>query len=183
MSTSYVRCDEDVYEMLHELITEYRFDLVDCEATIALYFAANDKGHAMKARGHQVLGKCKINNLVDRAQGKTDVTIFLDMDWWKDASSRRQRALLHHELSHVEVYDPEDGTDDLDRPVLKSRYGDWDNDGFYQLAKLYGEDSCERINLAIVQEALNQMEMFGDEPTIPMDQPEAEQPKRKKVKA
>lgn len=175
MSTGYTRCDEDVYEMLRELMNEYRTDLIETEAKIHLLFAVSDKGHATKAKGQKILGKCKINSLIDHTQGMADATITLDMKWWKDASSRRRRALLHHELSHIETYDSEDGLDDSGRPALKSRHGDWDFDGFVRLVKLYGEDSCERINLTFIQKALNQLEMFEDEPEQEQEQEATEE--------
>jgi hypothetical protein len=154
MATTYQKCDETVRELLDELLEKYRGDLVDAEATIELLFAFG----GIRKEGMLVLGRCKINSLQDRAEGKCDVTITLDGDRWPHLPDKRRRALLHHELSHIEDWDVEDhGTDDLGRPALKARHGDWSFDGFDRILDLYGDQSIEHANLAMIAEKHRQM--------------------------
>lgn len=175
MPKYFKECDESVRAQLDGLIAQYRRDLIAADASIALLFAYGDEGKpALKHRGQVVLGSCKINSLQDRIEGKSDATIVLDGDRYPQMSTRRQLALLHHELSHIARWDvDEHGTDDLDRPALKSQYADFEFDGFHEVIRLYGDDSIEVANLRSVAEEHRQLGLpfsvvaaEGDSPLI-----------------
>lgn len=164
MPTTYAPCGPDEYALLTALIDEHRGDLKAVGATITLLFAYGDDGKpAMKKKNQRILGMAKINNLKDRVEGKGDATITLDGDWWHDKTNRRRLALLHHELSHIGT-DDDQKHDDIDRPILKSIPGDWENDGFYAVARIYGDDAPEVAYLKGVQAGIAQRGLpFGEE--------------------
>jgi hypothetical protein len=165
VATTYQKCDETVRELLGELLEQYRGDLQDAGATIELLFAFGSDGKpALKSRGQIVLGRCKINSLQDRAEGKADATIVLDGNRWPHWPEQRRLAVLHHELTHIDTWERGDGDrDDLGRPSLKIRYGDWDFDGFHQMIELYGAFSVESRNLKIIAETHQQLQLpFAD---------------------
>jgi hypothetical protein len=73
---------------------------------------------------------------------------------------QRRRALLHHELTHIEAWDRT--RDDIGRPALQTRHGDWNFDGFHRIVELYGEQSVEYRNLAMIAEMHRQLNLpFG----------------------
>lgn len=151
MATTYLPADDHARSILRGLIAEHRPDLKRAGVDIRLLFAIKQPGKsglaigpAMKSRGQRVLGKCKVNGLADREAGKTDVTITLDGSWWASATDRRRQALLHHEVSHIDLWDGE--RDEDGRPKLKAAHADWDFDGFHDLLDLYGRDSVEHAN-------------------------------------
>lgn len=156
MATTYEPADGETYGLLKDLYLEHRDDLANTDAKILLLFAYGDDGKpAMKCRGMRAMGTCKVHCYKDKVQGKPDATITLDGTWWLTATPRQRLALLHHELSHIDVYHGE--LDALGRCDLRSRRGDWDGDGFHEVLALYGEDSCEYHNLQTIAEHHRQM--------------------------
>lgn len=158
MAKYYQECGPDVYEVLAELIEEYRHDLKACGARISLLFITSLEGDepALKHHGQPVAGRCHINGLQDRAEGKADATITLDVHMWNKRSPEWRKALLHHELTHIARWDRSITPDPLDRPTLKPRHGDWENDGFFEIAAIYGDDAPEVRYLRAVEERLGQ---------------------------
>lgn len=158
MATILTRADDDAYAMLADLIAEHRTDLADCdvEPRILLLFAASDQAGkpAMKHRGMRCLGQCKVHSYRDKVEGKPDATITLDAEWWEDAPHRRQLALLHHELSHIDRYDGV--IDDGGWARLQSRPGDFEFDGFHEVMQIYGDDAPEQRNINGILEVQRQ---------------------------
>jgi hypothetical protein len=70
-----------------------------------------------------------------------DAVIMLDRPGWALRSERRRLALLHHEISHIKIYEGE--RDKIDRPDIRIRNADYEGDGFHELIDLYGADSVE----------------------------------------
>jgi hypothetical protein len=156
MAKVFSECGAEEYSLLDSLIRRYRDDLAAAKARVTLLFAADeDGGPALLHHGQQVAGMAKVNSYRDKVEGKADATITLDEDSWRGRTERQRRALLHHELSHVGwergKYDP------LGRPKLHSVHGDWENDGFYEICRIYGEDAPERRYLEGVRERLRQI--------------------------
>lgn len=163
MATTYFPAPDEVRRVLDELIEEYRPDLTrHGEVKIGLTMAVGYKGKvAMKTKGQRILGKCKINGPLDKAQGKPDADVTLDGDYWAVSSQRRRKALMHHELSHIAEFDGD--RDELTkRANLVVRNGDWNFDGFHECVELYGEDSAEAANLNMIAERHRQLDLpFG----------------------
>lgn len=162
MPATFHKADESVYAMLAELIKTYRDDLRLARAQITLLFAVSTNGRpAMTHHGFSVLGRVQVNSLQDRAEGKGDATIVFDGDKWPEMSEARRKALMHHELSHIDRWGGK--LDALSRPRLSLRPGDWQNDGFNQVVAIYGNDAPERRWLNSVEEMLSQGTLFdGD---------------------
>lgn len=185
MPTTYVEADPAAVKLLEKLITEHREDLVQADANVTLLFAHGTltrfgiRKPAMKSRGHQVLGKCKVNSIADRAEGKGDATIVVDGDRWDQLSEGRRRALLHHELSHIAVWGGK--TDADDRPKLKLQHADFDFDGFHAVIDLYGVEAVEAANLQRVIEDHRQLVLpFAEGPVAAAPEPK---PARTRTKA
>jgi len=93
--------------------------------------------------GVKALGICRKIPLKERALGRGDAEICLDGEWWKDAPEPEQRALLDHELHHIEVKIIEGAMacDDLGRPLLKIRKHDYELGLFTIIAQRHGRHS------------------------------------------
>jgi hypothetical protein len=150
MATIYHPPTHDALALLDELRREHRQDLELAEARIALIFATSDKPDKppMTSKGQRVLGKCKVHGLSDKAAGTADATIWIDAIAWSVRSANQNRALLHHELEHIAIWENERGDDG--RPMLKSRNADFQFDGFHEIIERYGADACEASNVARV---------------------------------
>jgi hypothetical protein len=147
MATIYHEPTPDALALLDELRREYRQDLEQAEALITLIFATSDKPDKppMTSKGQRVLGKCKVHGLSDKAAGTADATIWIDAIAWSVRSVNQNRALLHHELEHIAIWENERGDDG--RPMLKSRNADFQFDGFHEIIERYGADACEALNV------------------------------------
>jgi Putative phage metallopeptidase len=70
-------------------------------------------------------------------------------DEWQDAELL---ALMDHELTHVKLVIDEQGAlvrDDVNRPKLKLRKHDWQNGGFYSVAKKH-KDMARDVQAIVV---------------------------------
>lgn len=157
--------DPGAYDILAGLVKRYRSDLEGCGAQITILFAFSLKAGkpAIKHRGQSVDGSAEVNSLKDRVQGKGDATITLNGDTWTAKTAKRKTALVHHELCHIGVHVDGDGMpkhDDLGRPELRGVFGDWENDGFYEIARLYGDDAPEVRYLNGVQRTIAERQLL-----------------------
>ena len=160
---TYETAPDDAQTMLDDLIQTHRHDLVRAEAEIMLRFAYGEfeggvlKRPALKVRGKRAAGKCKVHSPDDRASGTRDVTITIDGDLWPRLSEQRRRALVHHELCHIDHWSGDRDNDS--RPLLKARQGDWDFDGFHEVLSLYGAESFEASHLNVIAETHRQLDL------------------------
>ena len=164
MATIYHAPTPDALALLAELRREYRGDLDLAEADIRLVFASSDKPDKppMARKGQRVLGKCKVHGLADKAAGTADATITLDAVAWSLRSANQNRALLHHELEHIDTWHGD--RDDDGRPLLKSRNADFEFDGFHSIIARYGADACEVANVSRVIKRHQGVFAFDAEP-------------------
>lgn len=151
--------------MANTLLFEFdtHMPLINAKTTIDFVFAYSEKDEktgnpindALTHNGYKVIGIAKAVPLKDRALGRSDAEIALDGDWWGDATDQQQRALLDHELHHLEVKIDKRGIvkDDLGRAVIKIRKHDYDFGWFNIIAKRHGGASIER---AQANDILNQ---------------------------
>ena len=116
------------------------------------YADLDDEGQpcndAITLRGHRAYGLSKIINLKDRAKGNGDAEILIDHDFWVTIPEAQQRALLDHELNHIQVCVTKTGVaklDDLGRPKLKLRKHDIEVGWFSSVAQRHGVHSMEQI--------------------------------------
>lgn len=153
MST-YEKCPKSVTDLSHEVLCEYprHKPLLDYRVTVDYVFAESDKDEdgnpindAIKHHGVKALAVARKTTLKQRALGLADAEICIDYDWWQEASVPEQKALLDHELYHLEVMMNEEGVmkDDLGRPKLKLRPHDWQFGWFNCIAHEHGKHSQE----------------------------------------
>ena len=165
---TFQKCESDVEQIVDELLHEYQThrQTVEAEVKVDLIFAfanvdedGEKKGVALKLHGIRALGITKATSLKDRVMGRGDVEILLDGDWWKTATIEEQRALVDHELTHIEVCVDEHGvieTDDYHRPIVKMRKHDYEFGWFNVIAERHGRSSIERQQAAIIMDGSGQ---------------------------
>jgi hypothetical protein len=99
-----------------------------------------------------------------RVDKRADAEIIIDAERWKKFSQRTRRALLDHEITHLEFKIDDDGfvqTDDAGRPKLRLRDHDWDVTGFRSIAQRYGDDSIDVMNLRQLQKDYGDVMAIG----------------------
>lgn len=161
MPTTYQLADAPVLETLSNTIAEFRHDLGEAEVRIGVLTAVNENGNAVKHGGYPALATVKIVPQKDRITKGYDAEIVLDEKAWESMNMPCRRALLHHELMHLELKRDKEGTIELDdngRPKLKSRPGDFNaGDGFKEVIATHGEYAAElqsyRLTLAKAEAA------------------------------
>lgn len=144
---TYTQCPPDVAELAASLIKKHRPDLRKAGVTIDLLFVATDgEGAALQLHGYACAAVVRKLSAKDRAAGRSDAEIVIDHAQWCDLAPDTRRALLHHELHHLEL--KLDGkarvqTDSAQRPVLQLRKHDHQFGWFKEIAALYGRASLE----------------------------------------
>jgi hypothetical protein len=166
MST-YQKAPAEVREMAEHILEEFASykPILEAKVKIDFLFAyaevsedGESKGYALTKHGIRALGITRKLGLKDRAMGRGDAEVCIDGDWWKDATQARQRALLDHELHHLEVKTDEEGVvlrDDLKRPKLKLRKHDVEVGWFAIVAGRHGGASLE------IEQAKALMDSYG----------------------
>lgn len=164
---TFERCPPAVNELANAILCSFpsHRPLLDSKVKVDYVFAfpdTDDDGRvlndALKHNGVKALGICRKIPLKDRAMGRGDAEISLDGEWWKTASEEEQRALLDHELHHIEVKVDNRGPvrDDLGRPVLKLRKHDFQFGWFTVIAHRHGEASQERQMAKVILDEAGQ---------------------------
>ncbi len=161
MPTTFGHADPHDYELLERAARRFNPDLVVCGAKVGLLFADNPDSPPLVRSGDRCAAIVSVVPLVQRQFNKYDALVRIDRDIWDALPDRSQEALLAHELCHLVVARESrrpslfDGdtvsaagnwwkTDDLGRPVLKTRAGDWcSSDGFKAVADHYGPYALE----------------------------------------
>src|SRR4029079_3844239 len=130
MPATFKKADQAVRDLANAIMCENECyqALLDARVTFDFMFAfaeRNDKdeivGNALTKNGLPPLGIARIVNLKDRAKGLGDAEICLDHDRWEFMGEKERRALLDHELYHLQVRIDKRGLvrDDIGRPKLK----------------------------------------------------------------
>ena len=160
MAKGFKRCPTTVATMARKLIAKHYNDLNEHDVTVDYVFAHApvDKdgvltGPALSRRGHPLAGEIRITPGRDRALGIADAVMTLDGDRWPKFSDALRRALLDHELAHLEL--KRDATEAVmvdkgGRPKLSCRHHDYELGGFHEIAERHGANSFEVLGLAPV---------------------------------
>jgi len=168
MST-YAKAPPEVREMAEKILEEFISykPIVEAKVKIDFLFAfaevgedEESKGHALTKHGIRALGITRKLGIKDRVMGRGDAEVCLDGDWWEDATPARRRALLDHELHHLEVKLDEDGVvirDDLKRPKFKLRKHDVEVGWFALVAGRHGSNSLEIEQAKLVMDSYGQL--------------------------
>jgi hypothetical protein len=131
---------------------------------ICILMASNDTAEdgepAVKCHGYPAQAVVSVIPYKQRVDKRADAEIILDEQNWVDLTEPQQRALLDHEITHLQMQTDENGfvkTDDVGRPKLKLRLHDFQLGGFRTIAKRYGADAPE------VKLARDFEERFGED--------------------
>lgn len=152
---TYRKADSDALALIKELIGDNHPELVEAGVKVGARFAyaprddntGEPKGPALKHHGYEAAAIVKIVSQKDRVMGFPDAVIDIDgLAWEQDWSDERKRAVLDHELTHLEVKRDDEGNiqlDDCHRPKLKMRLHDWQLGGFESIAQRHKEQAIE----------------------------------------
>lgn len=153
MPVTYQVADDEVKGLVADVMEATFPELAEADLAVdvLMAFAAVDKdgnqtGVAVKLHGVPCLATIRVVNLKDRVAGLGDVRIILDGDRWPESSDARRRALIDHELNHVELQRDDAGavkTDDAERPVVKLKPHDFELGGFWATVVRHGKDAPE----------------------------------------
>lgn len=148
MSKHYLRASVDVSKIVTSIIDEHYKELRSARVTVEALTVHSDKEGvpALTLRGRPCGGIIRKTNTKERVAGRADAEIILAREYYQGLTDRQRRALLHHELHHLEVRhdkDDEIKRDTAGRPVLALREHDFEVGWFHDIAALYGEDSGE----------------------------------------
>lgn len=165
MPTVYEKADEEVRELIADVMRTHHPVLTCVGLRLDVLMAEVRDGNgallsrpAVKAHGYEADAKIKAIPLDQRTAGLGDALLVIDAQRWGAMSAAQQRALIDHELYHLQVERDGggfleigsdgrlDGTpklDDIDRPKLKLRLHDWQLGGFLDIARRHGDNAPE----------------------------------------
>lgn len=133
---TYSKATKELKEFSTSILSEFTTHklVLDANVNIEFLFAFGERNDndelvsdALTRRGYRVLGICRKTSEKERVAGRADVEITLDHDYWDQADEAQQKALLDHELHHIEVVTDEAGTVVIDgarRPKIRMRKHD-----------------------------------------------------------
>lgn len=153
MAVSFGLPDEVDRELLERAVAEWHKELGEAGVRVGMLFASAEDGPAVKHHGHPALASIRVVPLKDRLTKGYDAEMLVDRGWWDGGTEAHRLALLDHELSHLELKREKPKVpgqvgpvllDDLGRPRLKLRRGDWNpGDGFAAVVARHGEFASE----------------------------------------
>jgi hypothetical protein len=159
--------DKSVLDLVDAVLNKYEEhnQLVTAGVKIDVLMAygkeskSGEKGDAIKHHGVKALGLMKRNGLKERVLGHGDALMLLDGDWFATASDAERKAVIDHELLHLDLKRDETfavEADDADRPKLVLRPHDYELGEFILIAKRHGMASVECKMMAKIKEEAGQ---------------------------
>ncbi len=151
---TYHECDKETIDLAGAIIDARHPHLKTAEVTVFYRFAYAKRdengmatGPALKLHGYPCAATVKINSYANRQEGLADATVTIDGDEWPHTAQERRRAILDHELTHLEVVWEDEGkvpkTDDAGRPKLRMKLHDLVVGGFESVIKEHGAAAVE----------------------------------------
>jgi hypothetical protein len=147
MGVKYEVASPKVQTMCREIVEAHHPELVEYEVSVTCLFAEQESGEnkpSVKLHGRPCFATIKKTSARDRALGLPDAVITIDRRKFKELGDRSRRAMLDHELSHLEV---DGGADSAGRPKLNMRHHDWELHGFRGVVDRWGVDAVELSQL------------------------------------
>ncbi len=174
--TMYCRATEDQQVVLQRVLEKHHDRLVVAGVTIDLLEARSEldeegepNAPALTHGGYPALAIARVVSHRDRVKGCADASIEMDGHWWEEASVQERKALVDHELCHLEVVyeDIEQEIPQRDpggRPKLRIRKHDRQYGWFDEIAERWGRASQEHQQARQLVEApvrqVYQLELF-----------------------
>lgn len=150
---------EEQHEVVQQMMEKYHQPLVDAQVKIDVLraWARKDKngdpvGPALTLHGWPCLAIVRVIPYKQRVKGCGDAEIAIDDERWDELSEWDRKALIDHELEHLELRHKQD---DLDRPKLKLRHHDYRLEGFHSIIRRHGRFALEwqeYVRLAVDQD-------------------------------
>lgn len=151
--------------LLAEAMEKWHGDLAEQGVRVEFILASRtDDKPAVTHGGYPALATVRVVPLKDRLVKKYDAELLVASDSYAQLSNAGRLALLDHELSHLSLKrkllkrpkndpSPPDWVvdrDDLGRPKLRLRKGDWNaGDGFSEVVSRHGDKAIEFENLRL----------------------------------
>lgn len=151
----YSKASEEENQLLAEAMRLWHGNLVKHDVRIGFIMAySSSDAPAVTHGGYSALATIRIVSGKDRLSKGYDAELLVCGATFGHLSSMGRMALLDHELRHLALhYDKKTGQvkkDDLNRPKLKTRKGDWNaGDGFKSVCARHGEHAIEFENLRL----------------------------------
>lgn len=157
MPTTFSDPDFDTLDLLSRTMERHHQKLYLAHVRVGVILATNPDGPAITIGRYPSLSKMSVVSLKDRLKKNYDAELVLDAAWWESDTTRDEHraALIDHDLCYLELAEhwmDEGGfqckRDDLDRPKLKIRKGDWFvGPGFYEVCRRHGDYAHELANM------------------------------------
>lgn len=174
------RADAEADALIAAVMAEQYPELTEAGVTVSSLFAhaprnANGEpdGPALKHHGWPAMAVVKINSQRDRADGLADARISIDGDEWPNWGDDVRRAVIDHELCHLELRldaenEDEHGNrpvklDDCNRPMLKLREHDFEIGGFANIVARHGGIAPE---MKAMREALKMVKTWAPDASL-----------------
>lgn len=175
MSKTYYQADKDTQKLVESIMQEHHPVLAHVGVTINTVFVESDKGGpCLKLHGYTCAATIKKTPLKQRILGVADAVMTIDAWTWEELKPKQRKALIDHELYHLQVkkdtkgdyvleFDKQTGEiigdpkrDSHDRPVLVMRLHDWELGGFREIAERWRENAIEVIHVRQFQDSTGQ---------------------------
>jgi hypothetical protein len=160
--TTYTLADERIHAAAARVMREFHRPLHEAGVKLGILLAYNPEGPAIRHNGAPCRATIQVVPLKDRLTKGYDAELTIDQAECDLMREAHLVALVDHELCHLDVKlkkpkrkkgektepTPYVERDDLGRPKLKSRPGNWDaGDGFHEVCERHGEFAPEFENL------------------------------------
>lgn len=171
--TTYQLAGPEAWGIMLEVMKQYHGQLHEAGVRVDVLFAhaptdsnGDTTSPALKYHGHGCAAEVRIISLRDRVAGRGDAEITLNGDQYDLWTGCQLRAILDHELTHLELRVDDRGAvkrDDADRPKLRLREHDQEFGWFDSVARRHGEDSTEvrQATRLVDSNALQQLYLPG----------------------
>ena len=168
MPTSWEKADGAVERLTKQLMRKYHADLHDAGVTFTVLMATpdEDEGPPLLINGYPQAAIVRKTSTRNRVAGLADFEINVDAREWEKMGPDTRRALLDHELEHVElVMLPEKkgggvARDCAGRPRLALKNHDWQLGGFRVIAQRHRRHALEVQNAQAFADTFGQF-VFG----------------------
>lgn len=171
--TTYETADQKIFALV-EKVRDEKFEQLAAEGlTIHVTWADRmfkdengDEGpiEAIYESGHAVMAAIKKTSLRERAKGISDAELTLCRYSWGKLIPAKQEALIHQQLSRIELLRDKDAQvkrDDLDRPKVKILPYDFIVKGMLKSHEEYQEASIETLTVRLFIERTGQLALWS----------------------
>lgn len=165
MSFCTVCRDQVAHALLEDVMGEDHPELARADVKVGLLWVwADGKDDcALSLRGVPAAAIVGSNPWIGRLQGMPDATIRIDGRHWQAIEDDARRALLSHELTHLELIRDGKGAvkpDKAGRPSLTMRVHDYEIGIFRSVIEKYGKASLDAMHVKRLADDFHQL-LFG----------------------